>query len=45
MTGWTVGGLAEAIKAKKLSPIEVVREYFSGTPTRSPRGGSSSAAI
>ncbi len=28
MTDWTIGSLAEAIKAKKLSPIEVVREYL-----------------
>ena len=28
MTDWTVGSLVEAIKAKKLSPIEVVREYL-----------------
>jgi aspartyl-tRNA(Asn)/glutamyl-tRNA(Gln) amidotransferase subunit A len=28
VTDWTVGSLAEAIKAKKLSPIEVVREYL-----------------
>jgi len=28
VTDWTIGSLAEAIKAKKLSPIEVVREYL-----------------
>ena len=28
MTDWTIGSLAEAIKAKKLSPIEVVRDIF-----------------
>ncbi len=28
MTDWTIGSLAEAIKAKTLSPIEVVREYL-----------------
>jgi aspartyl-tRNA(Asn)/glutamyl-tRNA(Gln) amidotransferase subunit A len=28
VTDWTAGSLAEAIKAKKLSPIEVVREYL-----------------
>ena len=28
MTDWTIGSLAEAIKAKKLSPIEVVRDYL-----------------
>ena len=28
MTDWTVGSLAEAIRAKKLSPVEAVREYL-----------------
>ncbi|MBF8287118.1 MAG: Amidase, partial [Candidatus Rokubacteria bacterium] len=28
MDDWTIGSLAEAIKTRKLSPIEVVREYL-----------------
>lgn len=28
MTNWTVAGLAEAIRAKKVSPVEAVRDYL-----------------
>mgnify|MGYP003693716729 CR=1 FL=1 len=28
MTDWTVGSLAEAIKARKVSPVEAVRGYL-----------------
>jgi len=28
VTDWTIGSLAEAIKARKISPVEVVREYL-----------------
>jgi len=28
VTDWTIGSLAEAIKARKISPVEAVREYL-----------------
>ena len=28
MTDWTIGSLADAITARKVSPVEAVREYL-----------------